>query len=430
MRLTKIYSLVILLVFGLAACNLPAGTPDAAATLQAIYTAQAATVQVIQTQGAPTGTPLALPTIQFPTIAPQTSIPTLTPPQGSPSPVQRCDWAAFVKDVSIPDGTIFAPGAQFVKTWRLQNIGACTWTTAYSLVFSNGASMNGSVVSLPANVAPGQTVDLSVKLTAPASDGAYTGYWVLRNAAGVVFGLSDNAQKPFYVTIKVVGDLTRVFDFVAEYCHADWRSAAGDLGCPGNVGGKKGYAIDLNQPLLENGQKASANGILMVPQRVDNGYLQGYYQPFKVKQGDRFRAIINCEYQAAGCNATFRLDYHLGNEKVKTFWSFTEAYDGLFYTVDLDLSSLAGENVVFILTTAANGPAEADKPVWIGPRIERPSNLVTPSATPTRTSTVTLTATGTATSTVTATATVTPTGTATVTPTETPTVTPTETSAP
>ena len=303
MRSIKMLSFILVMIVGLSACNLPAGTPDAAATLQAIYTAQAVTVEAIQTQGAPTATPLALPTIEFPTLPPQTAIPSLTPlPQNTPAPIVRCDWAAFVKDVSAPDGTLLAPSAQFVKTWRLQNIGSCTWTSAYALVFSSGNSLGGSVVNLPGNVAPGQVVDLSVKLTAPAADGTYKGYWMLRNAAGVMFGLGENAQNPFYVSIKVLGDMTTVFDFVAEYCHADWRSGAGDLGCPGNINGKKGYAIDLSKPQLEDGQKASRNGLLTVPERVNNGYLQGYYQPFKVQKGDRFRAVINCEYLASGCN--------------------------------------------------------------------------------------------------------------------------------
>lgn len=50
--------------------------------------------------------------------------------------------------------------------------------------------------ALTSNVNPGQTVDISVDLTAPAADGNYKGYWKLRNAAGVHFS-------QFYVDIKV-----------------------------------------------------------------------------------------------------------------------------------------------------------------------------------------------------------------------------------
>ncbi|HGJ66308.1 TPA: hypothetical protein ENS27_13160, partial [bacterium] len=47
----------------------------------------------------------------------------------------RCNWAGFVADVTVPDGTSFAPGAAFIKTWRLKNIGTCTWTGKYGLSF-------------------------------------------------------------------------------------------------------------------------------------------------------------------------------------------------------------------------------------------------------------------------------------------------------
>ncbi|PIU90073.1 MAG: hypothetical protein COS63_04110, partial [Anaerolineae bacterium CG06_land_8_20_14_3_00_57_67] len=53
--------------------------------------------------------------------------------------VTRCDWAQFVADITVPDGASFAPGAAFTKTWRLKNIGTCTWTTSYALVFVSGS---------------------------------------------------------------------------------------------------------------------------------------------------------------------------------------------------------------------------------------------------------------------------------------------------
>ena len=52
------------------------------------------------------------------------------------------------------------------------------------LVFTGGESMGGPAVqSLVGNVNTGQTVDLSVALTAPATNGSHTGSWALRNSA-------------------------------------------------------------------------------------------------------------------------------------------------------------------------------------------------------------------------------------------------------
>ncbi len=223
--------------FLLTACNLSAAPRPTPGNPNAVFTAAAQTVEARLTQSAlllPATPPLStpLPTATFAPLeqnlnplSPATALPTPVTP---PDPSAPCDAARFVADVTVPDGTPYSPGAAFVKTWRLQNIGSCTWTTAYALVFSGGERMNGAAaVNLPAPVAPGQFVDVSITLKAPDADGRYTGYWMLRNAAGLPFGLGENAQKPFFVTIKVVGDMTTVFDFVSEYCRADWRSGAG-----------------------------------------------------------------------------------------------------------------------------------------------------------------------------------------------------------
>ncbi|NUQ84841.1 MAG: hypothetical protein HUU11_09020, partial [Anaerolineales bacterium] len=85
--------------------------------------------------------------------------PALTLP--SDASAATCDWAQFIADVTVPDGAKYEPGATFKKTWRLKNIGTCTWTTSYSLVFDSGAQMGAPAsVSFPANVAPGQTIDV------------------------------------------------------------------------------------------------------------------------------------------------------------------------------------------------------------------------------------------------------------------------------
>src|SRR5678816_1168467 len=81
----------------------------------------------------------------------------------------QCDSAQFVSDLTVPDGTAFGPGAAFTKTWRLSNNGTCTWTTSYSLMWVGGDPLGAAPsVQLPVNVPPGESVDLSVNLTAPA----------------------------------------------------------------------------------------------------------------------------------------------------------------------------------------------------------------------------------------------------------------------
>lgn len=189
---------------------------DPAATIQVIVSQ---TVQAM-TQNAPTQTPI--PATETPLPSTSTPVPPTNTPLPTPTAVSYCDWVVFVKDVTIPDGTKLSPGDVFTKTWRLKNRGACTWTPDYMLVFVRGERMGETTaVRLPGYVAPGQTVDVSVTLNAPAVRGRYVGYWMLRNPSGVLFGYGDKANQSFYVDIRVDelphGEVTGRFFYPSEF---------------------------------------------------------------------------------------------------------------------------------------------------------------------------------------------------------------------
>jgi hypothetical protein len=284
-----------------------------------------------------------------------------------------CDWAQFVADVTVPDGTNFAAGAAFTKTWRLKNIGFCTWTTSYALVFDTGSKMAGpSSVNLPNTVLPGQTVDISIGLTAPTAAGHYIGYWKFKNASGVLFGIGSTANKSWWVEINVTGTASNVaYDFAANYCSAAWSSLQGSLPCPGTDGDSRGFVLKVNNPRLENGMTDSGAGLITMPQNTFNGDIHGAFPAFHVQSGDKFQSVVNCAYNATSCYVTFRLDYRIGSGPVNTFWSFREKYEGLFFRANIDLSPLAGQDVKFILTVLASGTASGDRALWSNPVILR-----------------------------------------------------------
>jgi hypothetical protein len=383
------------------ACNLLAGNPqlpDAAATLNALSTQAAITIQAASTQYATPGSATVSPTFAF----------YLTPSLSrTPVPVSRCDAAAFVSDISISDGTTLGRGVSFTKTWRLQNVGTCSWTPSYDVVFVGGDQMSGpSAVALSGNVSPGQSVNLSVNLKAPNSDGHYRGYWKLRNAAGSLFGIGGAADTAFWVDIKVAGPTYVAYTFVGSFCDAAWENNTKALPCPGSKGDDKGYVIKLDAPVMENGDKQEEPGLLTVPKNASNGFIVGTYPGFKVKDGDRFRTWVNCQYKSSGCDVYFRLDYQIGSGDIKTLGKWHEIYEGQFYPVDLDLSFLAGQKVKFILVVTANGSAYHDNALWLAPHILRQG---TPPPPPPPTATSTFTPSPTATYTPTATLTPSPT---------------------
>ena len=195
-------AVLLLLVIG-AFLLLRGPSGPTAEELQATSAAQTVAAQLTQVAIQQTIAPPPATT----TPAPPTNTPpppvTDTPAPPTVTPTPTCtDLVAFVSDVSIPDDTYFAPSTSFTKTWRLKNAGTCTWTTGYALVFDSGNIMGGPTSqNLAGNVAPGATVDLSVVLTSPASNGTHRGNWKLRNDKGTIFGLSGGG--PFYVRIIV-----------------------------------------------------------------------------------------------------------------------------------------------------------------------------------------------------------------------------------
>ena len=63
------------------------------------------------------------------------------------------------------------------------------------------------------------------------------------------------------------------------------------------------------------------------------------------------------------------MDYQTGNNQIQTLWAFTEKYDGLYGQADVDLSSLVGQNVKFILTVTSAGSPIGDRALWVAPMI-------------------------------------------------------------
>jgi hypothetical protein len=120
-----------------------------------------------------------------PTLTP--APPTETPPSGS-GPSGCVLSAQYVADVTIPDNTVLAPNASFVKTWRVKNNGTCSWDAGYQLVYAEGTQMSGPAGVNVNSTAPGANVDISVNLVAPGAPGTYTGKWRLKASNGAIFG--------------------------------------------------------------------------------------------------------------------------------------------------------------------------------------------------------------------------------------------------
>jgi hypothetical protein len=384
---SRIITILVLIFLILSACNMPrSGATPTASGVDLINTAAAQTVAARLTQAAqPPPTSSGVPATPIPPTSEQGSTPaapTTTPGGATASTTAAavCDRVKFVEDVTYPDNSEVAAGQSFVKTWRLQNDGTCTWTTSYALVFAGKERLGApDAVPLAGSVAPGQTIDVSVTLTAPTTGGTYRADFKLRNGSNETFGIGAQ-NEPFYVQVEVPGAPVAsgiVFDFISQAANATWVSGAGDtLDTNLTIGGTdddpNGTAAIRDGVKLETGA-ISGKILLTVPKHNDNGLTVGTYPNYTVQAGDRLKArlgfLANADGNCGEGNVNFQVGYVEGN----TFHLIDEwekTCTGNFVQVDIDLSDLRGKTVKFVLAALANGPVLDDWAIWNSARIE------------------------------------------------------------
>ena len=116
------------------------------------------------------------------------------------------DMADFVADVTYPDNTNVQASETITKTWEIRNQGTCTWGSGYELKFASGSFPQ--VVSLTEpfpDVAPSDSVELSVLLTVPGSLGTHSGVWVIQRPEGDNVEVQDGKAFDLWAIVRVVG---------------------------------------------------------------------------------------------------------------------------------------------------------------------------------------------------------------------------------
>lgn len=377
-----LYTLLLTMCLFVSACvpteqtQMPAGMGEtwAAYTMAAVLTQSAfGTLEAKLTEvSQATPTPEETPTPPDNGATPPTALPTR--PAGSSLP---CNWALFEKDVTIADGTLVEPGQKFVKTWRFRNIGSCTWNKNYRLVYSSGARMDAaSPIPFTLVVAPGDTIDLSVEMTAPKVLGKYTSYWLLESDKGELFGIGPYAKGVFYTQINV-GEKSGIsskdiYNLADYYCAAGWYTNKGSLSCPSEVSEENGSISREVSALIEGNIQSGWPTLITIPASGQNGSISGQFPPVQIQQGDRFKARIGCLQGYTKCDVTFQLSYMGGDGLARSLGTWGHTMDAYYDDLDIDLSPAAGMAAQLILTVFNNGSSQDDRAFWVNPRIERP----------------------------------------------------------
>ncbi|MFN2115426.1 MAG: transporter substrate-binding domain-containing protein, partial [Anaerolineae bacterium] len=128
--------------------------------------------------------------LPLPTAAPAQPVPTAVPPACE-------DGLEVVAHVTYDDHDLtqppeVAPGQEFVKTWRVRNVGTCPWPAENIIRFVQGntdaARMGGTDIELTEPVPAGDAIDVSLDLAAPLIPGLYVGFWEMAGTDGAGFG--------------------------------------------------------------------------------------------------------------------------------------------------------------------------------------------------------------------------------------------------
>jgi hypothetical protein len=189
----------------------------------------------------------------------------------------------------------------------------------------------------------------------------------------MVFGIGGGG--PFYAQIVIGPTLTpaaggrTVYALADSYCDAEWRSGAGVLPCPGTEGDPHGFVLRLEEPRFENGVIEDEPTLLTRPQMSMDGAISGRFPALVVRNGYRLRTHIGCRHESTECDVIYQLNYRIDGGTLQNLQQWSQRYDGEWQKIDLDLSSLSGKSVEFVLAVAANGASSADDALWLNPKI-------------------------------------------------------------
>ena len=366
------------LVIALSACVLP-GVISATEDPNANSTQVAQTVDTRLTEISIADIPAdtSTPTPEIPT-ATNTPAPTSTPeptktkaPTATATPLP-CLAAELVKHLTAPSGVKFPGNSKFVKVWQIRNVGSCTWTKAFQVVYDSGNQMGGDPITLPKKVVPGDTVEISIEMKAPGPKGRYESYWIFKTDQGKKFGVGANFDQPFAVKITVPGiKPAKPFDFAHEFCNAIWKDKAGRLLCNGNPAAYKNAVGYTTTVKMENGKEDNEPALLININTGDR--VEASYPTVDIQAGDRFISRIGCVNGNLTCKVQIILSYEVvGTGQQVVLTKYIEDYDKKSEVLEFDLSSLAGKKVVFDLEIIAKSDSGINQIFWMAPSILNP----------------------------------------------------------
>ena len=96
---------------------------------------------------------------------------------------------------TFPDNVPVAPGERFVKQWTVRNTGRCVWTRDFTFQFESAdapLALARRRIPIAREVAPGDTLLITLPMRAPTRPGVYREHWSLRDAEQAIVPVSSS----------------------------------------------------------------------------------------------------------------------------------------------------------------------------------------------------------------------------------------------
>jgi hypothetical protein len=108
-------------------------------------------------------------------------------PEATPTPACVPNLT-FLEDLTVPDGSLVAPGSTLDKRWRVENSGTCNWDEKYRLKLVSGPEMGAKAEQALYPARSGTQAVLRIVFTAPEEPGPYRSAWQAYDPGGEPFG--------------------------------------------------------------------------------------------------------------------------------------------------------------------------------------------------------------------------------------------------
>jgi serine/threonine protein phosphatase PrpC len=360
-----------------------------------IPTAQNQGITQTQPTLTPAGTLVAESNSPLPTPTESTSLQagdviTPTPSRLRPTPAPTIalppgctNKARFAGDVTVKDGTQFAPGELFDKVWSVTNYGTCPWGGGYTVHFVEGDLMGASEEVPAPFVEPESTGAITVSMVAPDLPGIYRGNWQMVGLDGEPFG------PDLYLEVEVVPgilrldetELTTLYDFVANAAQATW-SADGtaytvvEAPVDRNLVIPDPQGIVVIGPAELRGDTESPGNVLMTHPHLELGFIEGTYPiTLPLQPTDALIGSLGLP-KAAAINddgVTFEVSFKPANGPDQLLFSKSVKYEDSPVTVRQALTTIQpNQTGAFILRVKGGDSLSYDWATWIDLRLVRP----------------------------------------------------------